>query len=904
MNRVLSKRIARELKSNAGRYLALVLLIVMGVFLVVSFIGSAEAILQGTENKKEINHRQDGQFTVFLPLSEDEIDKLSEGGVVIEEAFNVDMPTEDGKVLRLFKNREKTDLLMLCEGRLAENGSEAVMERRFAELGGYKVGDKVTAGGVEFDIVGIGAVPDYDAPLRKLSDTGVQSEVFGLLFVTPEKYEDVVNNTSQKTQEYTYSYRLTGDVADDELKERIKALEFDYTKVEDKYFKESISELLDAKAEIENGVDDIHSGAKELSSGLDELDKSSVKLNDGAKELFSSYLAQANSSLAAMGVKEELTEENYSDILDKLSQNDRTGQLSSLKQSLDSIKAFKDGIAEYTAGTHSASEGSSSLYDGIDKMKDFTDELLEKEFVIDIDNLTSFLKASDNARIEAASGDVIMNKVGGIVAGIIVLILFAYVISVFVMHQIDSESSVIGALYALGVKKRDLLRHYITLPTLVTFVGALIGSALGFTPFGIGSQMQKSYDYFSLPDYDYVFPPYLIIYALVVPPLISAVVNAIVINKRLSQTALSLIRNEHRTRSFKQFNIKSDSFERVFRIRQMVRELRSSAAVVIGMFISLLVIILGINTYMLCNDVKERNTADTKYQYMYMLKYPEKQAPADGEQAYIEGLDTTLNGYTLEVSVIGIGKNSRYFDAAPEKGKNKAVIGSALHERFGYEKGDKMTFSDPANDIDYTFTVTDICDYSPGFTLFMDIESMRELFGESDDYYNALYSDKELDIDDGRLYSVTTYDEIEKSAGVFIEQMSSFIVMLITAGSVIFCVVMYLMMSVMIDRSSFGISLIKIFGFRPKEIRSLYLNGNLYVIAIGGLICIPLAKLAMDMIYPIFISNVACCMDISFPWYLYLGLYGAMILIYLFINRLLVMKISKITPAQVLKNRE
>ena len=68
MNRVLSKRIARELKSNAGRYLALVLLIVMGVFLVVSFIGSAEAILQGTENKKKKITGRTGSLPFFCRL--------------------------------------------------------------------------------------------------------------------------------------------------------------------------------------------------------------------------------------------------------------------------------------------------------------------------------------------------------------------------------------------------------------------------------------------------------------------------------------------------------------------------------------------------------------------------------------------------------------------------------------------------------------------------------------------------------------------------------------------------------------------------------------------------------------------------------------------------------------------
>ncbi len=66
-------------------------------------ISAAEAIIQGTENKKDENHRQDGQFSVFLPLSDEEIEKLSEGGTVIEPIFNTDLPSGDGKVLRIFR---------------------------------------------------------------------------------------------------------------------------------------------------------------------------------------------------------------------------------------------------------------------------------------------------------------------------------------------------------------------------------------------------------------------------------------------------------------------------------------------------------------------------------------------------------------------------------------------------------------------------------------------------------------------------------------------------------------------------------------------------------------------------------------------------------------------------------
>jgi len=54
--------------------------------------------------------------------------------------------------------------------------------------------------------------------------------------------------------------------------------------------------------------------------------------------------------------------------------------------------------------------------------------------------------------------------------------------------------------------------------------------------------------------------------------------------------------------------------------------------------------------------------------------------------------------------------------------------------------------------MDYAFTVVGTCDESAGLMVFMDIDSMRELFGEDDDYYNCVLSDEPLDIDEGRRY--------------------------------------------------------------------------------------------------------------------------------------------------------
>ena len=118
MNGVLNKRILRDLKSNFGRYAALMLMIILGIYLVVSIVGSSELVLIGTEEAKSKNMVEDGQFSVFIPLTDSEIDKLSDKGTVIEKMFSFDADSSNGSVLRVFKTREKVDLITLDEGRL------------------------------------------------------------------------------------------------------------------------------------------------------------------------------------------------------------------------------------------------------------------------------------------------------------------------------------------------------------------------------------------------------------------------------------------------------------------------------------------------------------------------------------------------------------------------------------------------------------------------------------------------------------------------------------------------------------------------------------------------------------------------------------------------------------------
>lgn len=539
-----------------------------------------------------------------------------------------------------------------------------------------------------------------------------------------------------------------------------------------------------------------------------------------------------------------------------------------------------------------------------DRMSD--KELKEKLKRLEISassQLTRFVPADDNPRIGSAGDDKFVDKAAGLTAGVIVLILFAYVISVFTVHGIERESGVIGTLYAMGVKRNELLRHYLMLPVIITFIGGVIGTALGYSSFGVSVQMSEPYGYFSIPKVDVVYEPYLLVYGLVMPPLAAALTNYLVIQKKLARPALALIRGEQKKNRVHTLRLRG-GFVRVFRIRQLLRERRTAVTVFFGMFISLLIVMLSLNCYTICARIKTENARDTRFAYMYTYKYPEEEMPGGGEDAYGVIMKKEILGYNFDITLLGIHEGNPYFDAPVKKGEDRVLVSSALAQKYGISKGDILTLFDEEKDRYYAFSVEGIVTYSAGFFVFMDIDSMRKLMGESEEYYNIVFSDHALDIDNDRLYAALSKEEVEKSAAVFVEQMKEMVITLLAASALIFAVVMYLMMKVMIDRSVLSVSLFKVFGYRKKEIQKLYLNGNFFVVAVSALTGIPLSKTVMDLLFPYMVSNVACGINLVFSRQMYAGVFISVLVLYGIINRILVRRVDQILPAEVLKIRE
>lgn len=1033
---ILNKRIKREVKNNIFRYSALLAMLILSTSIVVGMAAGSDSIISTVKQNNKNKHIESGEFSLFVPLSDKDKNVLEKKGVELENNFYMDFSLNDESSLRIFKNRKKINLISLDSGRMAKKENEIVIEKHYAEKHNYKINSNIIIGKKVYTITGIGSVPDYNMVIASPSDVSSDIKQFSVAFLSESGYKKLKDTGRAKTsEEYRYSYILTGKMTDNELKNYLSKMDFDKTKITDKYMKQIIDKaeksknkitygvnnladgsdkvtdgskevkdgsqklhdnevslgeeigklnkgigvFSDSTAELKAGIDKVQngtyaalSGSKQLSYGLGAIKNNNSALIGAAQEIFNGMISEANQQLNAQtGANIKLNANNYAAVLDNLCNNAHNPSMSvsiqEAKQKLINYQTFLNGLKQYTdsvsnayngsvslsngisqlySGTENLNEGafkfynssndlkngSKSLYDGALRLGDGSNELYEgaskvsdgnkslndgiknfkkgeTEFVnknmnYHYENLTSFIADKDNARIHAYKDFAKICKMTSIFAGVIFMILIAYIISVFIAHNIEKESTIIGTLYSLGYFKKELISHFLILPVVVSALGGIIGTVVGF--YLINPMSAQNVSYFSYPNIQKCFSPYLIVYGSILPPIIAAMVNFWVLNKKLSEEPLKLLRKEREQNKISNINIRNFGFITSYRIRNQLREMRGNVILFLGIFISILLMVFGFSIYGSITHLISHTSNDVKYNYMYVLKYPPDKVPEGAQACYTEPFHMyyDLLGSDLEVDVQGIDEKNPYYNFKVKCGKNEVYISDSVAEKFGYKKGDKISLKDDLNDKYYTFVVADTVKYSNGLYLFMDINNMRSVFGKENNYYNTLLSSHKLNIDNGRVLSSTTHKNIVKGVSLFMDNIFGIIAMMIAVSIAVAVLVMYLLIKMMIDKATFSISLIKIFGYTEKEIRKIYLNSSIYTVLFSIIVSLPISRIIVFKIYPYIVSDVAEGMPAYISPVSCIIVVLIILLSYILVNVILSYNLKKISLAEVLKDRE
>ena len=239
-----------------------------GMALVVSLTAASDTIINGSEKQAEENKVEDGEFSVFVPFTQKQEEKLLQTGITMEKMFSIDFKNAQGATLRVMKNRSKINLIAIKEGRIAKKNGEVLLEQRYCEENKIRPGDTVELAGETLTVTGTGSVPDYDTPIANMNDSAAESKTFGLAFVTEEQYARFLEKTDRNPENLCYAYRLNGKLTDEALKKKIRDIKFDYNTYDDPFFKEMIADTVGKRDDLLKGLNELNDGTQELKKGM------------------------------------------------------------------------------------------------------------------------------------------------------------------------------------------------------------------------------------------------------------------------------------------------------------------------------------------------------------------------------------------------------------------------------------------------------------------------------------------------------------------------------------------------------------------------------------------------------------------------------------------------------------
>ena len=177
--------------------------------------------------------------------------------------------------------------------------------------------------------------------------------------------------------------------------------------------------------------------------------------------------------------------------------------------------------------------------------KDKSDDI--KTFLAKNAVMTDFVPEPDNQAIHFASDDMGSDTAMVMVLLYIVIIIMAFIFAVTSISTIEKESTVIGTLRASGYTRKELVIHYMELPMIIMFIGAIIGNILGYTIFKdiVAAIYYNSY---SLTVYTTIWSPYAFVMTTIIPCVLMFVINLFMLTKMLKLSPLKFIRRDLKKR--------------------------------------------------------------------------------------------------------------------------------------------------------------------------------------------------------------------------------------------------------------------------------------------------------------------------------------------------------------------
>ncbi len=524
--------------------------------------------------------------------------------------------------------------------------------------------------------------------------------------------------------------------------------------------------------------------------------------------------------------------------------------------------------------------------------------------------IKDYVPAYANHALTFAFEDMGSDKaMGGVLLYILIAVL-AFIFAVTATATLEKESSVIGTLRASGYTKGELVRYYMSGPLIVVIFASIAGNILGYTVFKY-TVTSMYYNSYSLPTYETLWTPDAFIRTTIVPIIIMLVINFVVIIRMLRLSPLKFLRHDlKKTKRKKALRLPKWRFFARFRMRVFLQNIPNYIMVFIGVCFVMLLLSMAVG---MPETLKyyQNNMTDMMFADEQVILLTTKDEDGNTIETSAEGAERfSVNSLIRksdildeEISIYGIVDGSEYIRL--DNSADGVYISDAFAKKYNISKGDTVTLSEKYENREYKWKVYDIYDYSAALAVFMPNDMFNTEFGRKDGSFNGYMSNVHIDdIEEKYIANTITADDMLKIAAQLDHSMGAYMLYFQYVCVIVAAIILYLLTKIIIEKNEQAISMVKILGYRSKEIASLYLVTTAIVVFVTEFAAVFIGYEVMRVAWKMILMKLGGFFAFIIPFSGFVKEFVLVFAAYLIITAIDFIRIKRIPKALALKNME
>lgn len=456
----------------------------------------------------------------------------------------------------------------------------------------------------------------------------------------------------------------------------------------------------------------------------------------------------------------------------------------------------------------------------------------------------TYLSAKENMRIDMVKMQAEMFSFMSYIILVVMPLIVVVLVSIVINRKIKSEQKLIGTLTALGYKRSKLMLHYAGFAMIPGLFGGLF--AIFFTMI-----FAQPFGEVCLADYEPMrikchLDPIAAVLGIIVPTVMYILAAIRSVNKLLTKDTVLLLNgnSEQGEKNFKNILVKNKiSFRIKYALRSLIGNPSRTFVVFLGVFLGSYIALLGYSLLDTMDNTKQ-NMIDGigRFEYQYVLNELVEGSEYGGEPVI---LSTMENKTGEQFSMIGTTDFNPYLCLKDIDGNDISLmdgyyVTSVMAMLQKVQTGDKMTICNPLTLEEFEITIAGVLDNDMQNAVFSNKESVAQIIGIDKNVSNVIMSDVALNIPDSKIMQTIKKDDVKEQFQNISNEMNIMIYFLIGTGAIICVASIYVAVNMLVSENRSNISMLKVLGYRDKQINRIVLNVNNILLPIGFIVSIPL----------------------------------------------------------------